>query len=367
MYLGHIVAGFMLRQMEFDADMYETRVAGSQAFAATCRKLRLIGVSYQGAQRDLGGFYREGRLGDNMPLMIQANLKQLPKKVYKLVDEAIAKSETGMFDDHPADKDRIAAAQAANAIGAFQSDLPASVLFANVEAAAKNVTWDFYCASFGRTIDPNSLHPTSSLLARQDQELSAVKSRDRFFAGAFSVLRPLRLPPARFEKTEHPAVWQQELAQARAAMEANAAAYAELLDPYDKADTRLIQARQARSVLSAGVRLQAAHFEQPVHSASEAHQQRERAEVELSRMGNRMEAFEVAAGNRLMAAISLLFDPATAARVPHAAELQREVKRLLPIVSTVATNHGSLFELRNNNATLPRFWATWATTRRTMC
>jgi hypothetical protein len=35
MYSGHLVAGFMLRQMEFDADRYEARLAGSETFAKT--------------------------------------------------------------------------------------------------------------------------------------------------------------------------------------------------------------------------------------------------------------------------------------------------------------------------------------------
>ena len=53
MLLGHIVAGFMLRQMEFDADRYEARLAGSDTFECTCRQLRVLGIAWHGAQVDL--------------------------------------------------------------------------------------------------------------------------------------------------------------------------------------------------------------------------------------------------------------------------------------------------------------------------
>jgi Zn-dependent protease with chaperone function len=67
MLLGNLVAGFMLRQMEFDADGYEARLVGSETFEATARKLLLLNVAYRGAQADTGAFYREGRLPDDIP------------------------------------------------------------------------------------------------------------------------------------------------------------------------------------------------------------------------------------------------------------------------------------------------------------
>src|SRR5262249_59954873 len=92
---------------------------------------------------------------------------------------------------HPADKDRIAAAQAERAPGAFHSQLPASVLFGSFDSTAKGVTWDFYCSIFGRMIDPKTLHPTEALVARTEGEQTASKARDRFFADAFTLLRPM--------------------------------------------------------------------------------------------------------------------------------------------------------------------------------
>jgi hypothetical protein len=45
MHAGHGISSFMLRQMEYDADSYETKLAGSDAFESTASRLRVHSVS----------------------------------------------------------------------------------------------------------------------------------------------------------------------------------------------------------------------------------------------------------------------------------------------------------------------------------
>jgi hypothetical protein len=98
MMIGHLVSGFLMRQMEFDADRYETRLAGSRCFPSTSKRLMLLGVANQGALSDLSQFYSEGRLVDNLPDLININLKNLPESVIQAVDAAIQQEKTGWFD-----------------------------------------------------------------------------------------------------------------------------------------------------------------------------------------------------------------------------------------------------------------------------
>jgi Zn-dependent protease with chaperone function len=352
MYIGHIVAGFMMRQMEFDADKYETRLAGSETFGQTARQLRLLGLAWQGAEADLASYYREGRLADNLPKLMLGNLKQLPQEAREFVTKLIAETKTGIFDSHPSDQDRIDAARAEQTSGVFDSNLPATALFANFDTAAKGVTWDHYCAVMGKIIDPKSLFSTEELVARTDSLQSAAQARDRFFGGGFTVLRPQRLPMIELGKTQHAAIWQEELAAARKEMETLAPACVETVKTLDQADTRLIQARQARSVLSTGVRLQTQRFEQSFDSLADATKKRDAALTEISRVGNRLEAFEVAAGQRLRADMMLLCDPTVARRIEGGAALQAEARQLLPLVSQISSLHASMIELRNCHATL---------------
>ena len=48
MWAGHFVSCFMLRQMEYDADRYEARVAGSETFAETVDRLVVLSLASQG-------------------------------------------------------------------------------------------------------------------------------------------------------------------------------------------------------------------------------------------------------------------------------------------------------------------------------
>jgi Zn-dependent protease with chaperone function len=352
MYAGHMVAGFMLRQMEFDADRYEARLAGSETFASTERQLKLLNVAWRGAQGDLASFYHEGRLADNLPRLLMSNMQQLPKEVYQAVDQMVAESTTGLFDTHPADKDRIAAAYAEQAPGIFFSDLPASALFSQFDATARNVTEDYYREIFGPEFKPSTMHGTEALITRNQGEQTVAEARQRFFAGAYCPLLPLRLPSF-YEGANRPANhWKDELLAARAEMERLAPAARRLVEAFDQADTRLLHAEQAKAVLSCGVRLQIEELRNQFASDTQAAQGRREAQLHLNRYANQLEPFADAAGQRLRAALFLLAHPAIAARVPQAAEMLREGRKLAPIAQQIANLHGSLLELRTTDAVL---------------
>ena len=80
MMIGNAVSGMMLRQMEYDADRYETRYFGSNTFATTLRRIRLLGVAYQQAMGDLGTFFEEDRLVDNFPQLVAHNMSNFTRE-----------------------------------------------------------------------------------------------------------------------------------------------------------------------------------------------------------------------------------------------------------------------------------------------
>lgn len=358
MMLGHMVAGFMLRQMEFDADTYEARLAGSTTFAATARQLRLLGVAWQGAQADLGSFHREGRLADNLPKLIMANVKQIPDKIHKLIDESIDESKTGLFDTHPSDKERIAAAAALNSPGVFHSDLPATALFANFDAAAKGVTWDFYRGIFGPQLRPQELHSVDELLERQNVETALNESLERYFGGQVPALRPLRLPSSHLSEIRDLDVAQKRLAECKATVAREQAAYQEMYARYDEYDTQLVHALQMHPLLAADVRIQPPEDGKPVfRSRTEASNVRDRLKVELSKLADKMATYEQAQGERLYLGLGLLFHPRIASIVPDAVNLQRQVGTLLPLAAQVSSLLDSILTMRNTHAALVALFA----------
>ena len=151
MIIGHGVAGFMLRQMEFDADRFCARLVGSETFEATCRRLAVLGVATKGALADLGDFHRQGRLGDNLPKLILANLTQIPRDVYAKINGMIDRSKTRWFDTHPAEHARIASARREDSAGIFHYDASATAAVFRLRHPGPQrnlglLSWSFACA-----------------------------------------------------------------------------------------------------------------------------------------------------------------------------------------------------------------------------
>ena len=206
MWLGHGISCFMLRQMEFDADRYEARVAGSQAFAETARRLHVLMAAYQGAMADLGSSWREKRLGDNLPALVMANVDQIPHHVMVKIRESVAEGETGYFDTHPSDRDRIASAEQEETPGIFHLEEPARVIFTDFDELARRASLSFYPGILDQQVSPESLVSTEELVARQKELEETREGLRRYFQDTFSPVRRLGLSAESIEPSKEPEV-----------------------------------------------------------------------------------------------------------------------------------------------------------------
>ena len=352
MLLGHAVSGFMLREMEYDADRYEARLAGSHTFEATVRQLIYLNLANQGAHADLENFYREGRLADNLPRLIIANVAQLPEEARKFADEVIEKEETSLFDSHPSDRDRIASARQEGAAGVFQSRLPGTILFHDFDGLAKAVTWDFYSEVFGSDFKPTAVRPIEELLERQSREDQIYDAMKRFLLDTFQVLRPLRVSEWHLRPPANPAEVHSRLAEARNEMYRHIGAYDQAWQWYDKADTRMIQMRQLVPLMRCGVSLVPDSFEFVPPSAEMAGYERDRTYSDMNHLDGQLVPLETAAGQRLHSALWLLYDPQFASRMADAPELLDHCQRLMPLVGRINNHLAQINELRNCGAIL---------------
>jgi Zn-dependent protease with chaperone function len=352
MVIGYAVGGYLLREMEYDADRHEARVAGSDVFESTCRRLNVLSVSSQKAYNDLGEFYQEGRLCDNLPGLIVANAKRMPKDVRKAIDESISESSTGLFDTHPADKDRIANARSENAPGVFRLEYPATVLFRDFPVLSRNVTVDFYRMVFGKEFKPSELHPLEDLLERQSKEEEADEALGRFFLKAFSSLRPLKLKGELLGPPTDPRGCAASVKQSRKRMEEDRPAYAEAYEEFDQADTHILEADQALAIARANCRIKPDDFSFPMSSSSDARKAKEMADGRHRKAVRRMESFESAATERLTAALQLLYVPQVAARIENAAMWQDDATRVFSAAKLVAQQLEPVKELRNEYCAL---------------
>jgi Zn-dependent protease with chaperone function len=158
MFLGHGVSCFLLRQMEYDADSYQIKIAGSPALESTMQRLAILGAAMGKAYKEMRtGWNLNRKLPDNFPAYLAFHESTLPQTLQQKIHDTLGLSQTGIFDTHPSDGDRIRRARLAGDPGVFHLELPASVLFTHFDIVARQVTHLHYSDDLGLRIDNSNL------------------------------------------------------------------------------------------------------------------------------------------------------------------------------------------------------------------
>lgn len=351
MVCGHAVSGLLLRQMEYDADRQEARLAGSDSFAITSRRLILLNAAMNGALSDIGFFYQEGRLADNLPKLVMINLSKMPREVSEMIERRFSEEKTGLFDTHPCYNDRVENAKRENAPGTFLIEQPATVLFGDFEKLSRAVTWDYYHAIFGPDFQPSKMHPLDDLLLRRKQEDISGESIERFFIGSFPIIRPLPLPTF-LDEVEDTRQAVAKLRAARETMQATRPAYDKILAEYNKADDRVVEATAGQALLKARLKAPKEATELNLKTAGEAETFRRNTLVWMNSISTRMKPFEEAASARLVADLSLLQYPQIGVRLKKAKTWKDDAERLIPILKGIEDMHHAADDLRHEYAAL---------------
>jgi hypothetical protein len=304
------------------------------------------------AQGDLGEFYREGRLGDNLPKLVMSNMNDLPAELNEKIDEIIQESQTGLFDTHPADKDRIASAHAEQAAGVFHDDEPASVLFRHFNAISQGVTWDFYRDVFGNDFQQNQMHSTDDLLRRQNKEKEAGKAVNRYFQNGILGWRFLRLPNSQLLVPSNPKQVLGLLKQTRQNMLQIGDGYQQTYDHFRQADERLIEANQAEAILGAHVDVAPDDFSVKLTDSATVAKVLRAASTNQTKLAPQLEAFEATAAQRLYSALQLLQVSQVGQRVDDLAAHMQQCNQMFPVLCVICQHRRDAIALRGAHANL---------------
>jgi len=101
LFIGILVGGFLMRQKEYDADAYEIRVAGSDAFERTLRKLsrwRRRRSSWDANSRELDPDQNPAGQSSRSAAPLH---ERLPQPVVRRINDTLGLHRTGLFDSHP--------------------------------------------------------------------------------------------------------------------------------------------------------------------------------------------------------------------------------------------------------------------------
>ena len=357
MTVGHVVSSFMLRQMEFNADLYETRVVGSDTFTETANRLQLLNLGWHKTMYDLRQLMTDGQLADNVCELLQINVGQVPADVIQKIAGEKANESTSWFSTHPSDKDRVANAQRDKAPGVFQFDGRAEQLFANFSQLSREVSEGLYREALGDDFKAERLIPVAQVVARQVSQHEEVAAGEAYFGAALNQLRTLDLSGAEANESDEipPTDIQSavaELADLRAAVERDQPACLEVFKEYDAADTRWMLAEQASALISGGLKVKADDFHLEASNPTAAKAAIEAASTQLCELANKLAPLERAVKRRFELEMHLHDDAKFAECLPECEKLSQEAKRLQVVSGEISRHWPAVLELRNDQASL---------------
>lgn len=171
MMLGHAISSLLLRQMEYDADRCEIRVAGSAAFETTTLKLGLLADVMTDINREMLKIWRKQfQLPDNLPVLVEHRVTHLPPEKREKIAGGIGLSKTGLLDTHPCAADRISQARKLAETGYDISDEPARDLFENFDIVSRLVTLAHYEDNLNVPTTEDFLIPLEKLIKEKREE-----------------------------------------------------------------------------------------------------------------------------------------------------------------------------------------------------
>jgi len=308
MHGGHAISCFMMRQMEYDADSYEAKLAGTDAFVTTAGRLRELNAATQFAYRDLGDGYQRGALPQDFAGFIAERCRHLPDDLLAKVREH-ANDTTGTFDTHPCDSDRITAVRAIAAPGVIVgAETPAMELFHDFHALSVAASRHHFEHDLGIDTGALTFVDTDAAIreSRSREEESAAIGR--FFDECFSVWRPLHLPMNELQSLDEAAL-RAELAAARQTMTSGVDEVKTKFAAFNAFEGRRGDAYAAQELFVAGfstVNHQDFGLSAPTIAAATAAE--EDAAQEQRELGTSLEQFETAAGRRLACGVLLSRD-----------------------------------------------------------
>lgn len=322
MLIGHAIACLQLRQMEFDADYYESHVAGSEAFVETARELRRLGFTMQAAFGELGTLWQERRLVDDFPGLVGRRRAQLAPEAAAKIDGEHFSSKTQWFDTHPSDLDRNVHALALKLPGIYQNKAPATTLFENFPLLSRGATEHFYRDVLELDFDSTALVPVTAAAQQGDRNAAGEAARKKLAGEVLNLARPLTwttadfTPPAALATCDERAVAAQlasiraELHAHRAAAEATNKAFNLLREERGHVDLAL-----AFSGISAEIKPEA--FKQISLEPKILEQRRAELTQRLLAKARELRPFESALDRWMRTVVAVARTPGLAARLPE--------------------------------------------------
>lgn len=347
-HIGLLVTAALLRQMEYDADRAEAAIAGTAGFADAMQEFQRMAIGATRARIRLVEGLRNKHLPDDIPALIAAESRRVDAGTMAKATEQRIRSSTKLFDSHPSDAARIAAVGRLRAPyapdGVVRVEAPAAALFHEVDGLCKVVTVAEYRERLGGRLDHMQLQPTEIVVKRGAVDDKLAATMERYFGTPIHAQRPFPIrtpslaPPAELERAAA------ALAELRDRQRAAARVAKQAIDEFHAARGRVLAAMRGQMLLSAGLSFRRADFGfEPETPAVASALERATAEQEFA--AERLDEFERASADRVVAALALGLHDAVRTALKNADDVASIAARLPPVLVTLNDAHHELLQM----------------------
>lgn len=248
------ISGYALRQMEYDADAYESRLVGPEVFVSTSNKFPRLGAGLQMAFQQANEALAEDKLIDNLPRMAVSNAARLSSRLEAAIASDINEGKTHWFDSHPATRDRIAAVHKHADTGVFSLDGPASRLFTDFDAQSKATTREFYRQVLNRPINDDELIASEEVESKQRDRDAAFQCLLRYTGALWRPRLRLGLAAGDLDTSVPPKETAAKIRELRKSLESNGDSLREQLGAWVEAGDRVTTAQVYECLHRVGVK-----------------------------------------------------------------------------------------------------------------
>lgn len=350
MHVAAAASAFMARQMEYDADRCQALVVGSEAFAATMKRIEALTVADFVAHKALEeSWTTEKRLVDDIPAVVIQRADTMPAEIREKIEHKMQSQKVGWFADHPSDGDRLKAVAGLSTPGVFRLDVPAEALFREAGDLSRDITGDFYGQLFGARIPKERIFSVAEFLGREKAADSANATLARYLQGADSYLRPIPVREVMIFQ-EGPPPSAADLAAARDRMIAALPAWRAAMQDFLAADARILDGARGGAVLPASFSQDNGTLAGRRAAFTAQRDGGKVASDAQKAIASALAPFEEAAADRLDVAVRLLMSPEGKARVPDGAGLAEWAPHLANAARFFSQVHPDILDLRNRRA-----------------
>lgn len=176
---------YMSRQMEYDADRYESRIGGSETFRDASIELRAMAYACGKAHDINRDALEEGRLLEDFPAAALTLRQRFTDADRGFLEKDLQRERATHFDTHPPDADRIRHAEQRGDVPLMEIDFDSRQLLRDFEELCRKATrWEYKLYGLGNF--ESGITPNEILLQSSEQNDKAYEALTAYFSAALT-------------------------------------------------------------------------------------------------------------------------------------------------------------------------------------